>query len=65
MPSRCCRPGEAKRTTGRPAGRSVAASHGNLIALALNSRDAAVGFETWDAMEMPALYEIHVDAGEP
>jgi 2,3-bisphosphoglycerate-dependent phosphoglycerate mutase len=45
-----------------PGGTIVAASHGNLIALALNSRDAAVGFETWDAMEMPALYEIQVAA---
>lgn len=40
----------------------VAASHGNLIALALNSRDESVGFEFWDAMEMPALYEVEVSA---
>jgi 2,3-bisphosphoglycerate-dependent phosphoglycerate mutase len=38
----------------------VAASHGNLIALALNARDEAVGFEFWDAMEMPALFEVEI-----
>jgi 2,3-bisphosphoglycerate-dependent phosphoglycerate mutase len=43
----------------------VAVSHGNLIALALNSRDTAVGFEFWDAMEMPAVYDIEVDPGQP
>jgi 2,3-bisphosphoglycerate-dependent phosphoglycerate mutase len=48
-----------------PGGTIVAVSHGNLIALALNSYDAAVGFETWDAMEMPALYEIEVDPDPP
>ena len=48
-----------------PGGTIVAASHGNLIALALNSRDAAVGFETWDAMEMPALYEVEVGPDPP
>jgi 2,3-bisphosphoglycerate-dependent phosphoglycerate mutase len=48
-----------------PGATIVAASHGNLIALALNSRDEAVGFEFWDAMEMPALYEIEVESGSP
>jgi 2,3-bisphosphoglycerate-dependent phosphoglycerate mutase len=38
----------------------VAASHGNLIALALNARDPAFGFERWDAMPMPALYELEI-----
>jgi 2,3-bisphosphoglycerate-dependent phosphoglycerate mutase len=38
----------------------VAASHGNLIALALSARDEAVGFEFWDAMEMPAVYEVEI-----
>jgi len=46
-----------------PSATIVAASHGNLIALALNARDSAVGFDHWDAMEMPALYEIEVDPG--
>lgn len=36
----------------------VAASHGNLIALALNARDATFGFGRWEAMPMPALYEL-------
>ena len=39
----------------------AAVSHGNLIALALRADDPAVGFELWDAMPMPALYEIEVD----
>jgi 2,3-bisphosphoglycerate-dependent phosphoglycerate mutase len=41
----------------------AAVSHGNLIALALHAHDPAVGFELWDAMPMPALYEIEVDPG--
>jgi 2,3-bisphosphoglycerate-dependent phosphoglycerate mutase len=41
----------------------VAASHGNLIALILNARDDAVGFEFWDAMPMPALYELEIGIG--
>jgi 2,3-bisphosphoglycerate-dependent phosphoglycerate mutase len=43
----------------------VAASHGNLIALALNARDPAFGFEGWDAMEMPALYELEFSSHAP
>jgi 2,3-bisphosphoglycerate-dependent phosphoglycerate mutase len=43
----------------------AAVSHGNLIALVLNARDPAVGFELWDAMPMPALYEVEVDARKP
>jgi 2,3-bisphosphoglycerate-dependent phosphoglycerate mutase len=39
----------------------AAVSHGNLIALALHAHDPTVGFELWDAMPMPALYEIEVD----
>ena len=46
-----------------PGATIVAASHGNLIALALSSRDDAVGFDFWDAMEMPALHEIDVEPG--
>ena len=40
-------------------------SHGNLIALVLSAHDPAVGFELWDAMPMPALYEIDVDPLKP
>ncbi len=43
-----------------PGATIAAASHGNLIALALNCLDPAVGFDVWDAMPMPALYEIEV-----
>ena len=58
--------GRAIRVLAELAGRHpdatiVAASHDNLIALALNARDAAIGFDHWDAMKMPALYEIVVD----
>ena len=42
----------------------VAASHGNLIALILNARDDAVGFEFWDAMPTPALYELELRLGD-
>jgi 2,3-bisphosphoglycerate-dependent phosphoglycerate mutase len=43
----------------------VAASHGNLIALALARHDPAVGFDFWDAMPLPALYELELVTGEP
>ena len=43
----------------------AAVSHGNLIALALHAHDPTVGFELWDAMPMPELYEIEVDPGRP
>jgi 2,3-bisphosphoglycerate-dependent phosphoglycerate mutase len=39
----------------------AAVSHGNLIALALHAHNPGVGFELWDGMPMPALYEIEVD----
>jgi 2,3-bisphosphoglycerate-dependent phosphoglycerate mutase len=38
----------------------VAASHGNLIALALHWRDPGFGFDSWEAMQMPALYEVEL-----
>jgi len=43
----------------------AAVSHGNLIALVLSAHDPAVGFDLWDAMPMPALYEIDVDPLKP
>jgi 2,3-bisphosphoglycerate-dependent phosphoglycerate mutase len=40
-------------------GQTVAAgSHGNLIALALQLDDPAVGFEFWQEMPMPAVYVV-------
>jgi 2,3-bisphosphoglycerate-dependent phosphoglycerate mutase len=45
-----------------PDARIAAVSHGNLIALLLNARDPGVGFELWEAMPMPAVYEIVVPA---
>jgi 2,3-bisphosphoglycerate-dependent phosphoglycerate mutase len=36
----------------------AAASHGNLIALALQLDDPSVGFEFWQAMPMPAVYPV-------
>ena len=44
-----------------PGATIAAVSHGNLIALVLNAHDPAIGFGLWDAMPMPALYEIEVD----
>jgi 2,3-bisphosphoglycerate-dependent phosphoglycerate mutase len=53
-----------ERIAERHPGATIAAvSHGNLIALVLNARDPTIGFELWDAMPMPALYEIEVPAG--
>jgi 2,3-bisphosphoglycerate-dependent phosphoglycerate mutase len=36
-------------------------SHGNLIALALQLDDPAVGFDFWQAMPMPAVYTLELD----
>ena len=56
----------ALRARRAASGRDLAAvSHGNLIALVLSAHDPAVGFELWDAMPMPALYEIDVDPLKP
>jgi 2,3-bisphosphoglycerate-dependent phosphoglycerate mutase len=38
------------------------ASHGNLIALALNARDPEVDFDFWRSMPMPAVYPIDLPA---
>jgi 2,3-bisphosphoglycerate-dependent phosphoglycerate mutase len=43
----------------RHRGETIAvASHGNLIALALQIEDPAVGFEFWRVMPMPAVYRL-------
>ncbi len=34
------------------------ASHGNLIALALNAFDARVDFNFWEAIKMPAVFRL-------
>ncbi|MFZ1887362.1 MAG: histidine phosphatase family protein [Candidatus Binataceae bacterium] len=39
-------------------GTVVAASHGNLIALALNAFVPSIGFDFWAAIPMPAVYRI-------
>ena len=36
----------------------AAASHGNLIALALRAHDPTIGFDFWRAMPMPAVYPL-------
>jgi 2,3-bisphosphoglycerate-dependent phosphoglycerate mutase len=47
-----------------PSGMIALASHGNLIALALNAMDSRRGFDFWAAMPMPAVYELEWrDAG--
>lgn len=40
----------------------VAASHGNLIALALARYDESVGFAFWRAMSMPAVFPLELSA---
>jgi 2,3-bisphosphoglycerate-dependent phosphoglycerate mutase len=37
------------------------ASHGNLIALALNAFDARVDFKFWEAIAMPAVFKLERD----
>jgi len=41
-----------------PSGTVVAGSHGNLIALALNAIDSALGMDFWQVMPMPAVYRV-------
>ena len=41
-----------------PGQRLLLCSHGNTIGLLLNSIDAAFGYAQWQAMTMPALYEV-------
>jgi broad specificity phosphatase PhoE len=40
-------------------------SHGNAIALYLNSIDSTFGFAAWAAMRNPDLFRITYDAGKP
>jgi 2,3-bisphosphoglycerate-dependent phosphoglycerate mutase len=39
-------------------------SHGNAIALLLNAIDPAFGYAQWQAMAMPALYEVNFSTGD-
>jgi 2,3-bisphosphoglycerate-dependent phosphoglycerate mutase len=63
--------GESSRTAQRRVGAALSllaakhpdetiavASHGNLIALALNAQDPRIGFEFWRSMPMPAVYPV-------
>ncbi len=38
------------------------ASHGNLIALALNAMDSRLGMDFWAKMPMPVVYRIEATA---
>ena len=40
------------------AGTVILASHGNLIALALNAFDSNINYEFWESMPMPALFTL-------
>jgi 2,3-bisphosphoglycerate-dependent phosphoglycerate mutase len=48
----------AQLATRHPTETIAVGSHGNLIALALQLDDPAVGFDVWQAMPMPAVYAI-------
>ena len=48
----------AELATRHPDDTIAVGSHGNLIALALQLDDPAVGFEFWREMPMPAAYSI-------
>jgi 2,3-bisphosphoglycerate-dependent phosphoglycerate mutase len=41
----------------------ILASHGNLIALALNAFDASVDFDFWEAIPLPAVYRLEHTPG--
>jgi len=41
------------------------ASHRNLIACVLRSMDTAFGFEQWQDLRTPDLFEVELDAGRP
>jgi 2,3-bisphosphoglycerate-dependent phosphoglycerate mutase len=43
----------------------VVASHRNLIASVLRSMDTAFGFEQWQDLRTPDLFEVELDAGRP
>src|SRR5580704_5938865 len=40
-------------------------SHRNLIASVLRSMDTAFGFEQWQDLRTPDLFEVELDAGRP
>ena len=40
-------------------------SHRNLIASVLRSMDTAFGFEQWQELRTPDLFEVELDAGRP
>ncbi len=43
---------------------AIVASHGNLIALALNAFDQSVDFNFWESIPLPAVFELeHTNAG--
>lgn len=43
----------------------VVASHGNLIAAVLMSMDPTFGYEDWQALANPDLFEVRMDARRP
>jgi 2,3-bisphosphoglycerate-dependent phosphoglycerate mutase len=46
-----------------PAQQVVVGTHGNLLALILRQFDPSVGFAFWQALTMPDVYRLEVDAG--
>lgn len=44
---------------------AVVASHGNLLASLLHYVDPTFGFEAWQTMPNPALYQVTLNAGVP
>jgi hypothetical protein len=43
----------------------VVASHRNLTASVLRSMEAAFGFEQWQGLRTPDLFEVELHAGRP
>ena len=48
-----------------PSEQIVVATHGNLLALILQHYDGSVGFAFWQALTMPDVYQLSIDAGRP
>ena len=46
-----------------PAQQVVVGTHGNLLALILQQFDPSVGFSFWQALTMPDVYRLEMEAG--
>lgn len=47
--------------TGKGNGKYVIGTHGNLLTLIINHFDPSIGFEFWENLSMPDVYELFID----